>query len=130
MGFDLPLELVCEVFGRSEFASLRVAAGLRLDDPQEKGFKLAQVLVADREIDAESVPMRGEAVLQVRVQSPAKVTRQPYIIELAASIQCVNPLPSQDVSADNVQVLFERISADVFKVLAAVAAVYDRRRRS
>ena len=40
MGFALSLELVNQVFGGDEFAGLRVAAGLRLDDPQEKGFKL------------------------------------------------------------------------------------------
>lgn len=71
------MKLVEQVFGRSEFAGLHVARGLRLDDSEQKGFKLFQVLVADGEIRAESVPMRGEPVLQVRVQAPAKVTGQP-----------------------------------------------------
>jgi hypothetical protein len=62
--------------------------------------------------------MWGEPAFQVRVQAPAKVTRQSHIIELAAPIQRVNSLAPQDISADNVEAFFERIPADVFKMLA------------
>jgi hypothetical protein len=62
VSFDLSLELVNQVLGRSEFAGLDVSARLGLDDPQQQRFKLFQVLIADREIDAESVPMWGEPV--------------------------------------------------------------------
>lgn len=118
--FEIPLHVAqedgAEVAGSGELALLLVAG--RLDGAEDEGFQLAQVAVADGEVDGESVPGVGVAVAQVLLEAVAEVGGEADVVELAFAVEDVDAMAAPHVLADDVLVFLEGRAGYVFEMLA------------
>ncbi len=83
---------------------LLVALWFWFNNSEEKRLKFPQMLVANRQINTESVPQKAVAVFQMGVEPPSKVTGQADVVEFAAPIERINALPVPDILPDNLLV--------------------------
>ena len=109
-------ESAAEVFGLRKLALLLVPA--RLHCSQNQRLKLAQVMIADGEIDRESVPGMAMSIFQVMLKAVPEIGCQPYVIEFVPSVQGINALPASGILPDDILMPFQRFPGDILQVLA------------
>jgi len=114
--FDIATESAAEVFGLGELALLLVAAGL--DRSQDQCLKLSQVMIANGEIDRESVPGMAMSIFQVMLKAVPEIGCQPYVIEFVPSVQGINALPASGILPDDILMPFQRFPGDILQMLA------------
>src|SRR2546428_8184389 len=101
-----------------KLALLLVALGFWFYNPEEQRLEFSQVLVANRQVNAEPIPQLAVAISQVGIEPPSQVACQSDVVEFAAPVERVNTLSVPDILSDNFLVLGERIATDVLNVLA------------
>ncbi len=99
-----------------KLSNLPVAGGA--DDAKEQGFQFSQVIVADRQIDAEAVPGLCMFVAEMLPQAPAEIVRQANVIELVSPIERVDTVSAADIALDDVLILRQGLSRNILQILA------------
>jgi hypothetical protein len=112
---DVPFEAAAKVFAFGKFAFHFVAWGR--SNPEKQGFQFFQVLIADREINAEAIPKLAVSVAKMALESASQVRGQANVIQLLLSIERVDAVAFSNVIFDDFLVAFQGFTRNIFELL-------------
>ena len=115
MGSEVFLKAATEVFRLGKLSFLFIAGGF--DDPENQRLKLTQMVVANGEIDAETVPRISMAVPEVHGEAGLEAASEANVVEFVAAVKRVDALPIPNIPANDGLIFLEGVTGDVLQML-------------
>ena len=76
------------------------------------------MLLPDGQVDAKPIPGAAMAIMEMAFQPRAQILCKPYIVKFSLLIKGIDPVPSTNVLLNDLLVLLQSFTRDIFEMLA------------